>query len=73
MNPPLVMTVPTNVVVVERLSRPASTVGPPMDEPLPTGAARLAGTPLVVDAAAGEGQGSGEEQSCGTGPPRGGE
>src|SRR6185312_9370182 len=48
-NPPLVMTVPMNVVVVERLSRPASTVGPPMADPLPTGAARLAGTPLVVE------------------------
>src|SRR4051812_9554098 len=47
-NPPLVMTVPTNVLAVERLSRPASTVfEPPMDDPLPTGAARLAGTPLV--------------------------
>ena len=46
-NPPLVMTVPTNVVAVERLSRPASTVlGPPTGDPFPTGTARLAGTPV---------------------------
>src|SRR5689334_503333 len=47
-NPPLVMTVPMNVTAVETLSRPASTVfWPAMGEPLPTGAARLAGTPVV--------------------------
>src|SRR5205085_2220898 len=45
-NPPLVMTVPTNVFAVERLSRAASTVGPPTGAPFPTGAARLAGTPV---------------------------
>src|SRR6476620_10440099 len=46
-NPPLVMTVPMKVAAVATLSRPASTVfRPPTGDPLPTGAARLAGTPV---------------------------
>ena len=46
-NPPLVMTVPTNVTRGGDGCRgPRPRVGPPMGVPFPTGAARLAGTPV---------------------------